>query len=422
MKSDNRRWTLGLLLCGTAAAQSLTDAEHAAAVFDSAGAETALRCDVKPVAPALNFGLRFQAGYLVTFPLRQFTGSGHRLHVLLRVTPEGGPVAFLTDTVDLPDVPKTRMNAIIFGSVLVGEGNYRAAARVEDEQHRVCRAEWSMHARRDRAEQSLTPAMPPGTVAALSSAAAVQASTQNADAGRLTVLLHAAPLRMRSSVLQPSDIQRLTGSLAAVLERVPASSVRLVVFNVDQQKELLRRDQFAAGDIDSVTKALNELQVGTVDYKVLRDPRGGAAMLAGILSAELREAKDGDAVVLLGPEARTLARLPADAIERPGDNTARVFYLQFLPRPFGSAPQDPPLAGGRGTGGRGAGAGGGGGGGAGRGGPGRGGAGGSPGRGGVGAPLPPDTIQRIVKRLKGAVLAVRTPQDFARAVARVNRR
>jgi len=30
-------------------------------------------------------------------------------------------------------------------------------------------------------------------------------------------------------------------------------------------------------------------------------------------------------------------------------------------------------------------------------------------------------MQAIVKRLKGSVLTVRTPQDFARAVARLNR-
>jgi hypothetical protein len=284
-----------------------------------------------------------------------------------------------------------------------------------------------MHARRDRAEQSLTPAMAAGAVATLSSAVSATAPDRNADAGHLTVLLHAAPLRMRGAVLQPSDIQRITGSLMALLERLPARSVRLVVFNLDQQKELLRLDDFAASAIDSVTKVLNNLQVATVDYKVLGNPRGGPAMLSGILTEELRDARSGDAVVVLGPDAHTRAQRPAAGVERPADSAGRLVYLLCLPRP-GPRPLDSAADGGRGRGGRG---GGGGGprlsdgaaaGAGGRGGvPGRGGPNGPPGMGGSGPPPPPDTIQTIVKRLKGAVLTVRTPQDFVRAVARLNR-
>jgi hypothetical protein len=415
-----KRLTALLLPCLNAAAQSLSPAESAA-LFDSPPQGPALRCDVKPIQPALNFGLRFQAGYVVTLPLSQFSGSGHRLHVMLRVTPEGSAPVFVTQSIDLPEVPPTRLMGALSGSILVGEGSYRINARVEDDQHRVCRTDWRIRARREGAEQKLTPAMPPGAVATLSSAAPrATATNSGVDAGRLTVLLHAAALRGRSSVIQPSDVQRLTGTLAALLERVPARSVRLIVFNLDQQRELLRRDAFTTADIDAVTRALDDLQVATVDYKVLRDPKGGVNMLAGMLDAELRGTSAGDAVVVLGPESRTRARLLPPP-ERPEDATARVFYVQFLPRPFGTPPapgDDMPGRGRGGGGGRGGpatGGGGGRGGGAGRGGP------DIPGRGVLGPPVPPDTIQRVVKQLKGSVIAVRTPQDFARAVARVNR-
>jgi hypothetical protein len=276
-----------------------------------------------------------------------------------------------------------------------------------------------MHARRDRAEQSLTPAMAPGEVAALSSAVLSPRPSPASERGRLTVLLHAAPMRTRSAVLQPADIQRLTGALAALLERVRAGSVKLVVFNVDQQKEVLRRDPFDAGDIDSVTKSLNGLQTGTVDYKALRDPKGGAALLAGILSTELRDSNERDAVVVLGPEARTHARLPEGAARRSDEGMASLLYLHFMPRSLALPPGDPwdgraGSAGGRG--GRGSG------GVVGTAGGARRGNAGGPWIGGFDAPMPQDTIQRIVARLKGAVVTVRTPQDFARAVASINHR
>jgi hypothetical protein len=420
-----RRLSL-FLLSTAAAAQSLASTEQAAS-FDSPAAQT-FRCDVKPLAPALNFGLRFQAGYVLGFPLKQFTGSGHRLSVLLRVTPEGKTPVFLKDSMALPKVPQTRLTGAVTGSILIGEGNYRIAARVEDEQRRVCRVEWGMRARRDRAEQSLTPVMPPGSVMALSSAAVNRTSQRDPDAGGLIVLLNAAPMRMRSNILQSGDIQRLTGSLAALLERVQASRVRLVLFNLDQQKEVLRRDNFEPGDIDSVTQALNELQVGTVDYKVLSDRLGGVRMLAGILRSELRDARSGDSIVVLGPEARSQVRLPEGFLDPLDANSARVVYLHFMGRGFAPPAPGDDLGGRGGRGGRGAG--GGGGGGAVGGGGGTGPRAGAPrttageelGRGAVGAPLPPNTIERIVKRLKGSVVAIRTPQDFARAVSRLNRR
>jgi len=394
------RVPLIVIAAAAASGQSILNAPDP--TFDQPPAAT-FPCEVKPVPPALNFGLRFQARYAATFPLKLFPGSGHRLHVLLRVTPDDRPPSYLQDKIELPPVPETRASIVAFGSILVGEGNYRVGIRLEDEQHRVCRADWKMRARRNRAEESLTPVMAPGEVAALSSVVRAQAPRGTADAGRLTIFLHAAPLRSRNTILQPGDIQQLTGSLAALLERVPASSVRLVVFNLDQEKQVLRRDGFTLSEIDTVTKTLSDLQVGTVDYQVLSDPRRGAVMLSDMLSDELRYAGSADAVVLLGPEARTRVQVRLDAVDRAGGNTARFLYLQFLPRFSPSTPGAgiPPRSG--------------------RGGPGR---GGPPpigeGRGGLGPPLPPDTIQRIVKQLKGSVLTIRSPQDFARAVVRLN--
>ena len=64
-----------------------------------------LACEVRPIQPVLNFGLRFQAGYLMRVPLRQFAGPGHRWYVLVRITPQSGearPVHLLS-VVSLPD-------------------------------------------------------------------------------------------------------------------------------------------------------------------------------------------------------------------------------------------------------------------------------------------------------------------------------
>src|SRR5262249_17262596 len=282
---------------------------------------------------------RFQAGYVVVFPMRQFIGAGHHLDVTLRVTPDGAPPSYLTQALDLPEVPQaTKADGVVAGSILVGEGSYRIDALIEDDQQRVCRADWRMRARQARAERNLTPLMPPNAVASLSSA--IPAAPRTGDVrtiGRLTVLLHAAPLRARNAVLQPGDVQMLTGSLAALLERLPARSVRVVAFNLDQQKELLRRDNFAASDIESVTRAVNDLPLPTIGYGVLAAPRGGVAMLGSMVDAELG---DADPVIVLGPEGRVRVPLPASLPERPF--TARLFYFDYQRRTgFASSPLPP---------------------------------------------------------------------------------
>src|SRR5437867_10236698 len=77
--------------------------------FDPIPRETQLKCDVSPLRPALNFSLRFQAGYLVRVPMSQYIGAGHRWSVFVRITPDPGtqPV-YMVDRVAIPEVPKTR--------------------------------------------------------------------------------------------------------------------------------------------------------------------------------------------------------------------------------------------------------------------------------------------------------------------------
>ena len=55
---------------------------------------------------------------------------------------------------------------------------------------------------------------------------------------------------------------------------MPARSVRLVVFNLDQQKTLLRQDALAPGALGRVAQALNGTELGLVDYHVLQNPHG----------------------------------------------------------------------------------------------------------------------------------------------------
>src|SRR5437879_4408326 len=77
--------------------------------------EQALRCDVSPIRPSLNFSFRYHAGYTVSVPMNQYLGSGHGWSMLTRITPEGGdrkPV-YLLSRIPLPKVPKTNVESTV---------------------------------------------------------------------------------------------------------------------------------------------------------------------------------------------------------------------------------------------------------------------------------------------------------------------
>jgi len=175
--------------------------------------------------------------------------------------------------------------------------------------------------------------MPPDTVADywLRGSRGSRRNTDDVRPVRLTVLLHAAPVSSRRTTMRASDKMMLLGTLSSLLERVPTKSLRLVVFNLEQQKEIFRRDVFTADSLDQVTQSLNELELGSVDYAVLKNRRGHIDLLADLMNQELDAEEPSDEVVFLGPRTRFSDKVPQTAVEKPRGAGPRFFYLQLRP-------------------------------------------------------------------------------------------
>src|SRR5579871_529839 len=378
-----------ILLCAAAYAQTIVDPGRIAEIqrsFDSAVRAQSFRCRIDPVRPAIDYALRFRTGYLVDFPLLQFTGSGHRLHTLLRVLPDGQKPVYLETTGELPAAPATRMDAEMAGTFVVGEGVYDVEALVEDESQRVCRNRWRIQAKRNGSERELAPSTAPGAVEELNvtSAGAVKGT------GRITILVHAAPLSQRTSTLQDSDVSALVGSLYSLLRQLPAESVRVVVFNLSQHSAPFRQDGFTTKDLDKVVGAMTELELAKVDYRILQ--QGPADLVANLLQTELHDPKPADAVILLGPRLQLRDDIPIPSVERASASVPALFYLQFwtqLPFPGGPLGAPPQSAGRRNSV--------------------------SSSSGGA-ATFPSgtsDPLERLIGRLKGKVFEVRAPHELA---------
>jgi hypothetical protein len=365
---------------------------------DPAPAAT-LRCSISPLSPQLNYGFRFQAGYVVTVPMNQFEGAGHRWRMVTRVTPDEGekrPV-YLTSFFAVPPVPATKIEVQMGGGYLLGEGGYSVRHVFMDETGRTCRRDWHVDVHRGRSESKVRVAMPPGTVLDMSlrGSRLPPAPPDDARPMRLTILLHAAPTLPRRTRIRQNDILTLLSSVSSVVERVPTTSVRLVAFNLDQQKELYRKDGFGLSDLPAVADALTRIELGLVDAKVLQNRHGHVETIAGLINGELTSDSPSDAVVFLGPVSRYSDKVPAEVLEQtPG--RPQFLFFELAPGWRAGRGGGMDLFGGRGRG-----------------------------PGGASPPLAvpesslPDSIRHAVSRLGGKTMTIRSPGELAKAIDRL---
>jgi hypothetical protein len=392
-----------LASCTAASAQKLADAAHIPAIrkaFDSLS-EALLKCEIKPEPAELSYSLRFQTGYIIKLSASECRAP-RGCSILVRVIPEGSEATYLVSSATIPNAADANLEVEIHGNFVAGEGSYRVTTLIEDGQHRSCRSDWNLAVKRAAHERDIEPRMPPNTVDELWSPA--QVSTQAPlmpRMNRMTVFLDAAPVLPRAAVIQDYDLLMLTGSLTALLEQVPARELRIVVLNLEHQTVLLRDDRFTLEGVSKVAELIRQLRSAAVDYRVLQNRQGAAALLAGIVEAELNRQEPSDAVVFLGPGTRVSDAVRADALDRRDGGRPRFFYLELTP------PIKLPLI---------------------RGNPAQSratniGMHRAPGLGDSAAvrmpPDTPDSIEQLTRRLKGEVLVIRNPHDLAKAIGRI---
>ena len=325
---------VALLTASTALCQYVIDPARAAKFLTAHADDRPLRCEVIPVPARLSFSFRFQTGYVVRLPLKQYPGPGQHWNILMRIMPAGGGQPFyLSSYTRLRNVPKTNAQGEFGGVYQVGEGRYAVDWMLADDQNRACRKSWKVEAKLDTRERGLKLGLAPNTVGPLTFHRWSQKSDDSDvhPIDRLTVLLHAAPLYPRSTRFRTQDRLLLVSSLAALLEALPARSVRVVVFNLDQQKELFRQDDLTPDSFDQVAQSTSNLQLQVVDYRLLQNRGGHISLLADLIKQELGAAQPADKVIFLGPTSRFYDKVPDVSLEKPPVSAPQFFYFEYKP-------------------------------------------------------------------------------------------
>jgi hypothetical protein len=294
---------------------------------------TSLSCQVNHWPARLDYAFRFQAGYYVELPLKQYSGEKNILRILTRITPvrEGEPSKDLIQQFTLPPVPdKTRAVLGVDGGFMVGEGRFLVELLLADNNGRACRAHWTFTASRSHEEKRVQVAIEPGKVEALNRLRWRDALPPEMGAPKLTVMLDATPLDPTSPKLHYFDRVLLLNSLVSMMQHVHYSAVHVVAFNLDQQRIIFDQADFDDEAFRRLSRLLNDLELAAVNVHVLSDPGGHLRMLAKLMNTEATAVAPSRAVIILGPASRLQDRFPAAMLEHP-TALPPVYYFEYHP-------------------------------------------------------------------------------------------
>jgi len=126
----------------------------------------------------------------------------------------------------------------------------------------------------------------------------------------------------------------LMSALGSLAERLPAD-IQLTIFSMDRQKEIFHTADLSGESWRAASDALDELELGTIDYATLQNRTGHVDLVSNLLNRESGSREPGsppasDAVIVIGPVARSGDRVPDEALDKiPG--RVPVYYIQLRP-------------------------------------------------------------------------------------------
>jgi hypothetical protein len=178
-----------------------------------------------------------------------------------------------------------------------------------------------------RFQANMKPALPPGTV---SPTVGSRWQGKLVEGGlRVTILIDASPTNPGQPVLHEWDLSYLLRSLSSLLEQVRCSSVRVVAFNLEEQKEIFRADRFDRAALHDLSHALRNFDLWAIPYQSLERNRP-TDFLVELVNKELTLEERSDAVIFLGPNTRIFRKPPSGILQPGGGRAPQFFYFEYF--------------------------------------------------------------------------------------------
>ena len=318
---------------------SEAESRAASALFDSSS-KGELKCTIDEWPPQLDFAFRFVTGYFVSCPVNQFGGKRTWLKIYVRVTPEGKGAVLFGSRFDIPADPVKQRSAEELkkiknelgtsGALAMGEGKYTIEVRVVDEQNRSARKKWNLKVEPGRSQRKVALVIDPLTVKSTDASGWELMGPQRGGI-RMTLLLDAAPINPHQAKLRAWDRAFLLECVYTLLRQAPYKSVRVVAFNLEQERELFRSDSFDTEAFRRLDETLKDTETTTVSAKALRKSSPGK-FVSSVLDQELADGHS-NAIIFLGPNGRTDLEVGADLLTNRKSSNLPLFYFEYFPFP-----------------------------------------------------------------------------------------
>ncbi len=308
------------------------------AVLETGEVRKDLPCTVTPSKPTLGFDLRFHAGYEVTIPLREMSGSENLLSIIFRVEPQDHrdqPVYFV-QRVRVPSIEEdAKGEAFLQGAFDVGDGQYHVDWLMRDRSERVCSSYWDSEAVLEAKDRGMALTIARGTILPSNpeqfKAEPPVERVANEPSLNVKVLVNFAPQNSGSAALQPVDTSALVSILRTSARDPHIGKFTLVAFNMQEQKVLYRQEHADGINFPALGAAVNGLNLGTIDLKQLSDRHGDTEFLTDLVRKEVTPGPQNhpDALIFAGPKVLLDENVPQDTLKETGDVDFPVFYVNY---------------------------------------------------------------------------------------------
>jgi hypothetical protein len=310
------------------------------AVLEAQDPRKEISCSVTPEKPVLGFDLRYHAGFNVTIPLKELAGPENSLSILFRVTLLDHPSepTYFIQRYSVPSIEEDAGgDALLQGSLDLGEGNYHVDWMMRDREQRVCSYYWDMEAALSSKDRDMKLEMAPGAI----EAAHLEQFTEEPPVARILdktplkikVLVNFAPQNFAAATMRPQDTEALVSILRRLAREPEFGKFSVVAFNIQEQRVLYRQDNGDEIDFPALGEALRGIKLGTVDASKLQRKHGDTEFLTELIQTEMTDGDHPDALVFAGPKVMLDASVPEEALKPFSDVDYPVFYMNYALNP-----------------------------------------------------------------------------------------
>ncbi len=306
------------------------------AILEAGAARDDIPCAVTERKPELGFDLRFHSGYDVTLPLNELAGSGELLTVVFRVYPQTdrSHASYFVQHFHVPEIQDSaRGDAVLQGSIDLGEGDYHVDWLMRDRAERICSSSWDVEATLSPKEKPMTLFIAPNEIAETSEPFVNDSEGRplhrSNDSLDVKLLVNFAPQNSRSAALQRSDTDALVSILKSIERDPRIGHISLVAFNIEEGRVVYRQQTAQQIDFPALGKALQSMKLGTVNVMRLGQKHSETDFLESLIEKEVGTTTHPDAVIFAGPKTMLDADVPQDDLRRIGDIECPVFYMNY---------------------------------------------------------------------------------------------